>query len=83
MAVQYEIDGDILREITINWLCAYTKEFLIKARQFDTNQAGETVEHIQLNDGRVLTRMISNVQTGNVPKTSNTRLWNGQLIIHD
>ena len=74
MAVQYEIDGDIFREMTINWLCACTKEFLIKARQFDTNQAGETVEYVQLNDGRVFTRMIPNVQTGNVPKISKTRL---------
>jgi hypothetical protein len=56
---------------------------LIKARQFDTDQAGEAVEHIQLNDGRVFTRMISNAQTGSIPRTSNTRLWNGQLVIHD
>jgi hypothetical protein len=72
MAVQYEIDGDIFREITVNWLCAYIKEFLIKARQFDTNQAGEAVEYVQLNDGRVFTRMISDAQTGNVPRISNT-----------
>jgi hypothetical protein len=80
MAVQYEIDGDIFREMTINWLCACTKEFLIKARQFDTNQA---VEYVQLNDGRVFTRMIANARTGNVSRPSNTHLRNGQPATHD
>jgi hypothetical protein len=80
MAVQYEIDGNVFREITTSWLCAYVKEFLIKARQIDTNQAGDTVEHVQLNDGRVFTRLVGNTQSVNVSKASNTLLWNTRTI---
>jgi hypothetical protein len=80
MAVQYEIDGNVFREITTNWLCAYVKEFLIKARQIDTNQAGDTVEHVQLNDGRVFTRLVDNAQSVNVSKASNALLWNTRAI---
>jgi hypothetical protein len=58
MAVQYQIDGDIFREIKTNWLCASINEFLIKARQLDTTQAGGTVEYFQLNDGRIFTRLV-------------------------
>ena len=48
MTVKYQIDGDIFLEITTNWLCPTINEFLIKARQFSTDQAGNTVEHLQL-----------------------------------
>jgi hypothetical protein len=76
MAVQYQIDGNVFCEITTNWLCASVNEFLIKARQLDTDQTGNTVEHFQLNDGRVFTRLVPNSRVADVPKTSNTRPQN-------
>ncbi|MFZ5912523.1 MAG: hypothetical protein ACOYYU_21165 [Chloroflexota bacterium] len=62
MKVRYQVDGDIFREISTNWLCAYVNEYLIKARRFATDQAGNPVEHFQLNDGRVFTRLVSEPQ---------------------
>ena len=73
MAVQYQIDGNVFREITTNWFCASINEFLIKVRQVDTDQIGNTVEHFQLNDGRVFMRLVPNSRAVDVPKASNTR----------
>jgi hypothetical protein len=47
MAVQYQVDGNIFSEITTNWLCAHVREFLIKARQLGTDQAGNAVEYLR------------------------------------
>ena len=58
MTVQYEVDGDIFREINGNWLYVRVKEFLIKARKIETDQAGNVSEYFQLNDGRIFTRQI-------------------------
>ncbi len=77
MTVQYQVDGNIFREITSNWLCAYVNESLIKARQLDTDQAGNTVENFQLSDGRVFTRLISASQA-TAPRKSKPRLQNTQ-----
>lgn len=82
MAVQYQIDGNIFSEITTNWLCAYVSEFLIKARQFYTDQAGNTVEHLQLNDGRVFTRRVPVPQSDGF-KISNPRPRNIQPTIRE
>ena len=73
MAVQYQIDGNVFREITTNWFCASVNEFLIKARQLDTDQGGNTVEYFQLNDSRVFTRQIPVPEVLDVPKVSNPR----------
>ena len=83
MAVKYQIDGNIFFEITTNWLCASINEFLIKARQLDTDQAGNTVEHFQLNDGRVFTRLVPNPRAADVPKASNSRPRNIRSAIHE
>jgi len=83
MTVRYQVDGNIFREITTNWLCASVNEFLIKARQIDTNQVGNTVEYFQLNDGRIFTRLVPNTRSANAPKASNTRLWNSQTAIRE
>ena len=72
MAVRYQIDGDIFREITPHWLCASINEFLIKARKTSVDQAGAVVEYVQLNDGRVFTRPVYSAQTLGIPKSSNT-----------
>ncbi len=74
MTVQYQIDGNIFREIKINWLCASVNEFLIKARQVDTTQAGKTVEYFQLNDGRMFTRLVPIAQTADGSKNFNSRM---------
>jgi len=58
MAIKYQVDGDIFREITEKWLFAYVREYRINARVFETDQAGNMVENFQLNDGRVFTRKI-------------------------
>lgn len=58
MSVKYQVDGDIFREITEKWLSAYVKEYRIRARVFETDQAGNIIENFQLNDGRVFTRQI-------------------------
>jgi hypothetical protein len=73
MAVQYQVDGNVLLEIKTNWLCASINEFLIKARQLDTDQAGNTIEYFQLNDSRVFTRLVPNSRAVDVPKANNTR----------
>ena len=72
MAVQYQVDGNTFWEITTNWFSAHVSEFLIKARRLDTDQAGNTIEYFQLNDGRVFTRLIPSAQAVDVPKASNT-----------
>ena len=83
MAVQYQVDGNIFREISANWLCAYVSEFLIKARKLDTDQAGNTVEHLQLNDGRIFTRLVPSLQSSNIRKASNSRPLNNQPRIRE
>ena len=83
MAVQYQVDGNIFLEITTNWLCAYAREFLIKARQFDTDQAGNTIEHLQLNDGRMFTRLVPGPRAVHISKVTNTRPRNTQPSIHE
>jgi hypothetical protein len=56
MSVKYEIDGDIFREMRGNWLFVHVKEFLIKARKVEKDQAGNVIEYLQLNDGRIFSR---------------------------
>jgi hypothetical protein len=72
MTVKYQVDGNVFREITTNWFCASVNQFLIKARQVDVDQTGNTVEHFQLNDGRIFKRLI-NSRTVDTHKTSNAR----------
>jgi hypothetical protein len=81
MAVQYQVDGNIFSEITTNWLCAHVREFLIKARQLGTDQAGNAVEYFQLNDGRVFTRLVPGPQATNIPQTHTPRLRNTQPVV--
>jgi hypothetical protein len=76
MSIQYQIDEHIFREITPNWLCASVREFLIKARKFETDQAGNIIEYVQISDGRVFTRLISNSHVANVAQTPDARTWN-------
>ena len=83
MAVQYQVDGNVFLEIKTNWLCASVNEFLIKARKFDTDQAGNTIEYFQLNDSRVFAREIPAPQSLNVPKASKIQLWNSRTLLHD
>jgi len=83
MAVQYQINGNIFCEITSNWLCASVNEFLIKARQLDTDQAGNSVEYFQLNDSRVFAREVPGPQTLDVPKVSNIQRWDSRLVIRE
>jgi hypothetical protein len=59
MAIKYEVDGDIFREINEKFLVAYVNEYLIKARVLQTDAAGNKVEFFQLNDGRCFSRTIS------------------------
>ena len=63
MSVKYEIDGDIFREMSGNWLAVRVKEFLIKARKIETDQDGNVSEYFQLNDGRIFTRQVPASQT--------------------
>ena len=56
MAIQYEVDGDIFREIEVKFLTAHIKESLIVARSIETDAAGNKVELFQLNDGRWFSR---------------------------
>ena len=58
MAIKYEVDGNIFREINEKWPFAYVSEYLIKARQFQIDQAGNKVEVFQLNDGRIFSRPV-------------------------
>lgn len=78
MTVQYQINGDVFSEITTSWLCVHTRDFLIKARQFDTDQSGNVIEHVQLNDGRVFTRTASAPLAVNIPEDTLPRLQNTQ-----
>jgi len=83
MTIQYQVDGNIFQEITSNWLCAYVNEYLIKARRLDTDQAGNTVEHFQLNDGRMFTRLVRGPQVINAAKASGSRPRNRQAAIRE
>jgi hypothetical protein len=59
MSVKYQIDGDIFQEITVKWLFAYVREFLIQKRTYETDQAGNLIEYFQLNDGRIFSKLVS------------------------
>ena len=59
MAIKYEVNGDIFREINEKFLVAYVNEYLIKDRVFQTDAAGNKVEFFQLNDGRCFSRIIT------------------------
>jgi hypothetical protein len=59
MAIKYEIDGDIFREIDVKFLVAYVNEYLITARTIQTDASGNKVEFFQLNDGRWFSRTIT------------------------
>jgi len=83
MAVKYQVDGNVFLEIKTNWLCAFVNEFLIQARQLDTDQAGNTIEYLQLNDSRVFTRQVPSPQTLDVPQVSNSHLWDSCPIIRE
>lgn len=80
MTVKYEVDGDIFREIDGNWLCAEVKEFVIKARKTETDQAGNVSEYFQLNDGRIFTRQIP-ASNANGVKASQTYTNMRQLAV--
>lgn len=83
MAVRYQVDGDIFREITPNWLCASINEFLIKARQVATDQTGNTIEYFQLNDGRVFTRPVPSLQSVEISRNSHLRMGNMQPVLRE
>ena len=83
MAVKYQIDGEIFQEITTNWLCAFVEEFLIKIRKTDTDQSGNAIEYLQLNDGRVFERSVPSFQCAEVSRNSNTRLRNTRTAIRE
>ena len=78
MAVRYQVDGNIFREINPNWLCVSIGEFFIKARRIATDQTGNTVEYLQLNDGRIFERQMPSFQSAEVPRESHHRLGNMQ-----
>ena len=59
MAVKYEVDGDIFREVNVKFLVAYVSEYLITARAIQTDAAGNKRELFQLNDGRWFSRAIT------------------------
>ena len=82
MAIKYQVDGDIFREITTNWLCASINEFLIKIRKTELDQDGAVIEFLQLNDGRVFSRPVPVTQAVNASRY-NTRMRNTRLAIHD
>jgi hypothetical protein len=83
MSVKYQVDGDIFREITTNWLCASISEFLIKIRKTELDQDGAVIEFLQLTDGRVFSRPVPVLQAVNVSRARNTRMRNTRLAIHD
>ncbi len=62
MAVKYQVDGDIFREITEKWPFAYVTEHLIRARKFETDASGNQVEYFQLGDGRIFQRAVPRSQ---------------------
>ena len=74
MAVKYQVDGNIFREITEKWLFAYVKEYRIKARVFETDQAGNMVENFQLNDGRFFTRTIPVTRASDTGEETKARI---------
>jgi hypothetical protein len=78
MAVRYQVDGDIFREITPNWLCASISEFFIKARQVATDQTGNTIEYFQLNDGRIFERPVPSFQPAEALREPQPRAGNMQ-----
>lgn len=83
MTVQYQVNGNIFSEITSNWLCAYVSEFLIKARQLEVDQDGNTIEYFQLNDGRVFTRLAPSPRAVHISKVSELRRRNTQPAIRE
>lgn len=83
MVVKYQVDGNVFLEIKTNWLCAFVNEFLIQARQLDTDQAGNTIENLQLNDGRVFTRQVPSLKTLDVPQASNSHLRDSWPVIRE
>lgn len=80
MSVKYEIDGDIFREMSGTWLFVRVKEYLIKVRKVETDQAGNVSEYFQLNDGRIFTRKIPAAQTAG-EKASHTQARVTQLAV--
>jgi hypothetical protein len=56
---------------------------LIKARQLDADQTGNTIEVFQLNDGRVFTRPDPSLQSVDVSRNSSTRLRNMRPAIRE
>lgn len=83
MTVNYQVDGDIFREITTNWLCASINEFLIKMRKTELDQDGAVIEFLQLNDGRIFSRPVPVVQAVNVSRVHNARMRGTRLVMHD
>lgn len=59
MSVKYQVDGDIFQEIAEKWPYAYVREFLIIKRAYGIDQAGNSIEYFQLNDGRIFCRPVS------------------------
>ena len=80
MSVKYEVDGNIFREMSGNWLSVRVKEYLITARKIETDQNGITSEYFLLNDGRVFTRKIPALNTSNV-KSSQAQTSMPQLAL--
>jgi hypothetical protein len=80
MSVKYEVDGDIFREMSGNWLYVRVKEYLITARKIETDQDGSTSEYFLLNDGRVFTRKIPAPNTSDV-KSSQAQTNMPQLAL--
>lgn len=70
MAVKYEIDGDIFREVNVKFLVAYVNEYLITARAIQTDAAGNKSEIFQLNDGRWFSRSITPPRKAAIAKES-------------
>ena len=83
MTVHYQVNGDIFSEIRTNWLCAYVDEFLIKARQFDTDQDANRVEYLQLDDGRVFSRLVPGPRAVHISKVFHLRAQNNQPNIRE
>ncbi|MBC7878524.1 MAG: hypothetical protein H7Y59_15240 [Anaerolineales bacterium] len=81
MTVQYQVNGNIFSEITATWLCVYVNEFMIKARQLDIDEDGNTIEYFQLNDGRVFSRLAPNPRAVHISKVSELRRRNTQPAI--
>ena len=44
MAIKYQVDGDIFREITEKWPFAYVSEHLIRARGYSMDWTGNQIE---------------------------------------